>query len=194
MQPTSEQSAETLRTAKVALDSIGIPFCLFLGTSLGAYRDHDFCPGDTDDTDIAVDITYFKRAEEIIRTMNAFGFDLEHQYLAEDGIAPEFAFVQYHDNGSRTKVDIFFITEVGGKMTWRFYLDGIGRSYQTRLIDKKYFKSYDKVEFFGTEYNVPHPIEEYLEANYGEDWKTPIHRGNWNWHEDNHLPYKEQEK
>lgn len=192
MQPTSHQSAETLKDAKLALESIGVPFCLFLGTALGAYRDHDFCPGDTDDTDIAVDISYFKRAEEIISAMTGYRFDLEHQYLPKDNISPEFAFVQHHEDGTKTKVDIFFITPVDDKMSWRFYLDGAGHTYQTRLIDLKYFDRFDTVEFFGTTYNVPGPIEEYLAANYGENWKTPIHRDNWVWHQDNKLPYKEK--
>ena len=35
----------------------------------------------------------------------------------------------------------------------------------------KYFKSFDKITYKGRVYNVPHPVEEYLETLYG-NWKV----------------------
>ena len=46
----------------------------------------------------------------------------------------------------------------------------------------RFFKSFDKVTYDGQTYNIPHPVEEYLTANYpkrsyGVDWRTPRIRG-----------------
>jgi len=47
-----------------------------------------------------------------------------------------------------------------------------------KFHDQKYLQSFDKVTYKGRDYNVPHPVEEYLEARYG-DWKTIRHRKVW---------------
>jgi len=36
-----------------------------------------------------------------------------------------------------------------------------------------FFKSFDEIVYNGRPYNAPHPIEAYLEAFYGEEWRTP---------------------
>lgn len=44
--------------------------------------------------------------------------------------------------------------------------------------DKKFLQSFDKVEYKGRDYNVPHPVEDYLKERYG-DWKIIRHRKVW---------------
>jgi len=41
--------------------------------------------------------------------------------------------------------------------------------------DRRFFQSFDKVTYKDRTYNVPHPVEEYLKARYG-DWKIEKHR------------------
>lgn len=194
MKPTAEQSAQALKEFKEKLDSLNIPFCLFLGTALGAYRDKTYCPGDEDDMDVAVDIKYYDRIEEIKEEFNKdLNWQIGRQYHADDGIAPESCFSKIYsldDPGYYSKVDIFFISDLDGKKCWRFHLDDSGNKNITKLFDKKHFENWDKIEFFGTEYNIPSFIEEYLECNYG-DWRTPIHRDNWDWRTDNKAAEKD---
>jgi len=183
-----EISANNLKEAKGALERLGIPFCLFLGTALGAYRDHDFCPGDIDDIDIAIHKSSYIRFLEIIKAFEDIGFKFEHHFVMPDFIAPELSFTKEVD-GHTYKIDIFFITPYKGKMAWRFYTVDFQGNFQTRMVDD-FFQNFDKVEFYGEEYSIPGPIEKYLEENYGPNWRTPIHRDNWDWTKDNKLPYE----
>ena len=57
------------------------------------------------------------------------------------------------------------------------------KKYPTEEIDSQHFISddevkemvskLDRIEFDGNEYNIPHPVEDYLEIVYGKNWKTP---------------------
>jgi hypothetical protein len=188
MKPSAAESSQTLKEFKEIMDKLEIPFCLFLGTALGAYRDGTYCPGDEDDMDVAVDIKYVNRIDEIKKEFEYIGWRVPHGYIATDGICPEYPVIKHHDKNDDnyySKVDIFFINEIDGKMAWRFYLDNTGENNQTKYFDKKHWSNWNKVIFFGEEYNIPGNIEEYLKSNYGSNWKTPIHRNDWNWSKDN---------
>lgn len=37
----------------------------------------------------------------------------------------------------------------------------------------EFIESFDKVTYEGREYNVPHPVEEYLKYRYGDNWRVP---------------------
>lgn len=172
-------AAANLKQTKGALQKLGIPFCLFLGTALGAWRDHDFCPGDIDDIDLAVHADHYARKDQIIEAMERIGFTA-HEYEDPNAIAHEIAFQKGYGDW-RSKVDIFFLVPKGDQMIWSFY----DTPAQNKSIDGYHFLAYQRVNFYGTTYNVPHNIETYLEKNYGKDWRTPIHRDNWDWRKDN---------
>jgi len=40
---------------------------------------------------------------------------------------------------------------------------------------QRYFQSFDKVAYKGKDYDIPHPVEEYLKETYG-DWRIIRHR------------------
>lgn len=40
-------------------------------------------------------------------------------------------------------------------------------------VPARYFKNLSTINFYGMEFNVPSPVEEYLEFRYGEDWRIP---------------------
>lgn len=168
-----------LKEAKAILDDLQIPFCLFLGTALWAYRDWVSCPWDDDDVDLAVDAGYYKMLEEIKSSFTSLGFSFIHGFLNKDWISPE---VSFKKDG--VKIDIFFLSDLDGKKCWRFYLNEKSEECITKFVDKKHFETFDRAKFYWEEYNIPGLIEEYLEANYW-DWKTPIHRDNWVWYRDN---------
>jgi len=168
-----------LREGADILNELGIPFCLFLGTSLGAYRDGKPCPGDEDDIDLAIDESYYVRIEEIKSVFTSRGWQNVHNFLNKDKISPESSFKK-----DGVKLDLFFLSDFDGNKCWRFYLNEKSEECITKFVDKKHFKTYDRASFLGDEYNIPGCIEEYLTTNYG-DWRTPIHRDNWVWYRDN---------
>ncbi len=182
MNLTAQKSADALADAKRALDSVGVPFCLFLGTALGAYRDKTFCPGDIDDIDLGIHIDYFPRIGDIRAAMERNS--LREGSSFDGGVAPERAFQRAYSEemNDRTKIDLFFYVPKDGKILWSFYTD----PPQTR-VSSDFFKTFDTVEFYGMTYNIPSPIEDYLAENYG-DWKTPIPRDRWIWHAHNQTP------
>lgn len=183
---TAEQSSQALKEFKEVLDKLEIPFCLFLGTALGAYRDGTYCPGDENDMDLAIDIKYFDRLDDIKREVSKqHKFEHNHDFINTDGISPEVSFIKMYSSkaGHYSKIDLFFISEINGKKCWRFYLNDDPQNTIDKYFDKKFWE-WEKITFFGEEYNIPGYTEEYLEANYG-DWKTPIHRDNWDWKTDN---------
>ncbi|GAG42768.1 unnamed protein product, partial [marine sediment metagenome] len=47
-----------------------------------------------------------------------------------------------------------------------------------KFSGRNFFQSFDKVNYKNRDYNVPHPIEEYLKARYG-DWKIKKLRKVW---------------
>lgn len=177
------ESIENIKTAKRILDALGIPFSLFLGTALGAWRDGDFCPGDEDDVDLAVHVAHYAQADAIKHAFIDAGFSM-HEYTHADAISPEIAFEKKHD-GWHTKVDIFFLTPRADKMVWTFYTaDGV----QNRAVASKYFLNFTHAPLFGELFNIPDLAADYLAANYGPNWETPIHRNNWQWDKDNQCP------
>lgn len=178
-----EESIENLKTAKRILDGLGIPFCLFLGTALGAWRDGDFCPGDDDDVDLAVHVAHYAQADAIKHAFIEAGFDMK-EYDHPDAISPEIAFEKKHD-GWHTKVDIFFIVPQLDSMVWTFYTaDGP----QNKTVSAGPFLSFNRKAVFDGLYNLPCMITDYLVENYGPTWETPIHRNNWQWDKDNKAP------
>lgn len=173
-----DEAIKSLHTAKKILDDLGIPFFLFLGTALGAYRDRDFCPGDEDDIDLAVHIDHYAQKYAIIAAFKEAGFNA-HEYIAEGAISPEIAF-QRNVEGGRSKVDIFFIVPKDGKIIWTFYTP----QAQNRSVTNNFLMA-GRTEFFDETFNLPYPAEPYLEENYGPDWRTPIHRNQWDYKKDN---------
>ena len=40
-------------------------------------------------------------------------------------------------------------------------------------IPNRFFTDLSTITFYGMEFKVPSPVEEYLEYRYGKDWRTP---------------------
>jgi len=48
-----------------------------------------------------------------------------------------------------------------------------GSKYIKIIVPKRYFTNLSTITFYGMEFKVPSPVEEYLEYRYGKDWRTP---------------------
>lgn len=71
-----------------------------------------------------------------------------------------------------------FVKKAIGPTNMHFLKYGILLDIYFGFPDQRFFQSFDKVTYKGKTYNVPHPVEEYLKARYG-DWKTKKHRKVW---------------
>jgi len=145
---------ENMKNALFEFDDIAkeleITYCLGQGTCLGFYRDGDFIKGDNDiDIEICVDKVKLK---------TLFNRLLEMGYEDEDGIAycniisdKDYELNQ-HFKKEFSMLDILF------------KFDG---------YRKKFHKKFQTIEFEGRTFNLPSPVEEYLELEFGKDWNKP---------------------
>ena len=133
-------------------------YVLNAGTALGLYRDHDFIP---DDTDIDVVILTHKESGLDIRNLEGFR---RYQFFDNKGLPVQRCF---EDRENSVIFDIYFYYIDGDKAISPYTHDLVIplSLYQNRQeMDTKYGKFY-----------FPSPIEDYLKANYGDDWMVPKH-------------------
>ena len=148
------QALKVLFEIKKILDRLNIPFFLQYGTCLGIYRDGDFLPGD-DDIDIGV--IGFERFEEVRDEFEKCGFKrrwqgkVNHRYLAREKYG--------------IPIDVLFYVETD-KNYQCWVKDG-----DPYLFFPKRFNTFEKIRFKEVDFNVLHPIREYLEWCYG-DWRN----------------------
>lgn len=150
------------------LDNISVPFFLMQGTALGAYRDKGFTPTERD-IDFGILYEIFRDAAPLMC----------HQFVAH-----HFEIETIHRPFGPCR------TLVVKKHGWKADLVSFAVWKEDRWasapidpvnVPKPYcivhprerFETYEQVELFGKVFDVPSPIEGYLEAEYGPDWRTP---------------------
>lgn len=150
-----------------------IPFFLFQGTALGAYRDKGFTPTERD-IDLAVLAENFPQKialRSLLRKLFDNGYDVEVFTMPFETPRTIVLFKEFE--GKVAKTDIVKLSKWKDK---RFTATPV-RSW----IDKPYclvheasqVETYEKVSLFGETWDVPSPIESYLSSEYGSDWNTP---------------------
>lgn len=162
---------ECLCDAKKILDRINQNFFLAAGTLLGQQRDNSFIPHDND-IDIGILSAEFSPA-----TIEAFikseKFN-EFKELGEDNKSKEFSF--RHRNG--IKIDFFLHYPVNTNNDNDYYYYA---SFHGLCNDKpegyckwgRHIRGFRQVKFAGRAYSIPNNAEQYLEEEYGPDWRTP---------------------
>lgn len=150
------------------LDLSGIPFFLIQGTALGAYRDRGFTPTEQD-IDIGVLFEDFSQD----KLMNLFSTLLVFDYEIQT----------FHSPFTRTR--LLTAKKYGCRIDIAAYMKWEGKRFATRAKDNRNLPEFSIVhdasmfeeciwiKMFGRIFNVPYPIEEYLELTYGKDWRTP---------------------
>lgn len=124
---------------------LGIRYCLILGTCLGFYRDGRYilC-----DNDIDVWVVSNPPGDESFAV--AFNFPALVTRLESIGFVPDGLQHFYRDN---ILLDI-----------WRTV-------FSTTVAPSSFVESFDTIVYNGRTYNLPHPVEGYLECKYGPDWR-----------------------
>ena len=155
------QAIKNLRDFKGILDDLSIPFWLDGGTLLGAYRDHDFCVKDEDDTDLCTWIDFKEKGEEAVKRAQALGFEIYHIWETEFAIRRNWA-----------KIDLFFNMKTKDDAYTYLYMSS---KRIPVVIPLHFYENLAPIEFHGMTFNRPAEIEEYLTLKYG-NWKVPVHR------------------
>ena len=167
---TKENATEYLPEFIGILDKLEIKHMLDGGTLLGAYRDKDFCEDDHND----IDLTTLDKVDIDKLETEAYGkgYTLYHYWEATDKTTEQISFKK---NG--IKFDLM-IKEIKEDFAWWSVI------YQKKPVYKKvlakFYQNTKPILFKGVDCFMPEDVEEYLELRYG-DWKTPVHRKDYNY-------------
>jgi len=128
-------------------NELGIRRSLIYGTALGFYREGGYIKGDSD-----IDVRVFCKRDK---------WDKMVAKLHEKGVTQTLP----HGFGFYKDAVLMCIErcERVGVVT---YQDG------WEITCLPYYE-FETIEYNGRKYNIPHPIEKYLEQRYGADWRTP---------------------
>jgi len=164
-----KRAEKVLLEAKELFDKCGVEFFLICGTCLGAVREGIIFPYDGD-LDIGV-------KHEILKDKLD---DLEEAFLSR-GYAVEYRSCQY---GYKRAVDY---RKDGIHICVRDYDTNGNKRFHARIISgdndtplgtcsifkKELFDDLKEIEFLDKTFLVPNPPEEFLEAHFGSEWRTP---------------------
>lgn len=155
-----------LAKAKTILDQLNTPFWLSSGTLLGFYRQCDIIAWAMD-VDIGIFIENYK--PNLIEEFERKGLRLSHKF----GKVSDSFELSFKDED--IKLDIFFFYTEGATM-WNG-----GTQARTGKKFKYIFPAFTMcwTEFLDLKVRIPCQTEEYIRANYGLSWFTPVKKWDW---------------
>lgn len=170
------EGANTLNMFANALNHAGVQFWLDYGTLLGYQREHDFIGHDNDlDTG-----AFIEDADRVYEALCNNGFKLVRHYRTIDG---EYLEHCYSRVGTDMTIDVFFyrrdINLVHGTcFSPKDEKININKNlfkdipFKTILVTTP-FTGLTKTSFKGADVYVPTNTDEYLKANYGDNYMIP---------------------
>lgn len=186
---------ELLELIDDILNKAEIEYFLTYGTLLGAYRDHDFIPHDYD-LDIAL---FWEDHDKVKDLMLSKGLELKHEVHFGNWNNPEN--IEYRFEYKNTFIDIDFYKVFGNTAITCNPSFIPGSNY---IVGQKFlvitediinpFNGLKEIEFLGRKYKVPANTEEFIIANYGLDYRTPIKDFNYKEHASNVHEYSLDDK
>ena len=153
-----EMAAGRLLEVKRVFDEQGATFWLRSGTCLGVVREGRFIPWDDEMDTASVIGMHGLTVETVDRVIDAFR---ARGFAAQVLRNARYIAISLVKDGIRTD--------------WTCYHTVNGRAYEFPGIELplRLFDNLKEVEFIGERFLVPNPPEEYLQAKYGPDWRTP---------------------
>ena len=140
---------DLLETWDDACNELNVPHMLIYGTALGFYRDGGYITGDNDiDTRV---ICNKEKWKELIKRLKGKGI-IQTSHPGGWG---------FHKHGIHMAIER---SEKVGIIIW-----DNGWEFKIQPL----YHKFDTIEYKGRKYNVPHPVEKYLENRYGKDWRIP---------------------
>ncbi|CAK7004611.1 MAG: hypothetical protein PARBA_00177 [Parabacteroides sp.] len=173
---------ELLLVVDDILSKTGYSYWLNYGTLLGAYRDKQFIASDND-LDIGMFLEYHDEVKNLLIKggLNLFSI-MEF---------PDFGFVEYRFEYKNTFIDINFYTiDITSNLLITYdgnFIDNIDYSEKYKkheiLVEKveNPYSGFSKYLFLGRFFLIPSNVDDYLTANYGENFLEPI-KGNFDYH------------
>lgn len=153
-----EKAAERLREVKQVFDELGVTFWLRSGTLFGIIRAGAFIDWD-DEMDTASVLGMHGVSDETVRRVaDAFR---ARGFIVQALSGPRYVAAAFVKDGVRTD--------------WTCYRLVGGRAYEFPGIEipLHVFDDLREIEFVGERFLIPNPPEDYLQAKYGPDWRTP---------------------
>jgi hypothetical protein len=153
------QSIYLLFTVKQVFEDNNIPFFLIFGTLLGAYRDQEFIPYDTD-----IDLGLFEKDNEKVTKLIDDGyFDIHGMlFIREHHHKHHLKALQY----KRDYIDFWFFEK-----DKHLYRSGKLYTIEADQIDD----GLSTIKFYGQKFKTVNNIVKYLERHYpNSDWRIPI--------------------
>lgn len=154
----------------------GIPYWLTYGTLLGAYREHNFIAHDYD-LDVALDIRYLEKIKPL---MLANGLKLKFEVHFGSWENPQNVEYRFEYNQAFIDFDFYIVSEHSAYTYNPMLVKNIDYQEKNKLlpvivekIDNP-FEGLASFSFLGREFMVPSNTEEFIIANYGPNWRTPI--------------------
>ena len=163
------------------LDSEGIEYWLEGGTLLGIVRDNDLLPWDHD-IDLSISVDDAIKFNQNIKKLNKKGYRVTQRKVHKDIAAfkkgqyrifkvkkflPSILKILFSIAHKHMIVADIFVKASDDKYTFWQAMEKIMR------VDKKYYSSYETVEYLGRKLKVPYDYKGYLTEKYG-DWSVPI--------------------
>mgnify|MGYP002711171365 FL=1 len=154
----------------------GIPYWLTYGTLLGAYREHNFIAHDYD-LDVALDIRYLDKIKPLMLS-NGLKLKFEVHFCSWE--SPHNVEYRFEYNNTYIDFDFYFVSEHSAYTYNPLLIKNI--DYQEKniilpvIVEKidNPFEGLASFSFLGREFMVPSNTEEFIIANYGPNWRTPI--------------------
>lgn len=174
---------EVLSLTKEVLDSLGIEYWLIGGTLLGAVREKGFIKHD-DDLDIAIKLKDFtpKIREELAKKDIIFA----KEYIIDNGAYGREENYKYK---RKIRMDIFYaiIDNRNQKCSYHCFIKKEDLKPNERCIYEFTFpfEGTEEYMFLGEYFKVPKNYDNYLKAEYGENYMIP----NSNWGMDDNKNY-----
>jgi hypothetical protein len=162
---TRHQAKNQVAAFKFAADtltSVGVPVVLTFGMVLGHIREGRILPWDMD-----IDLTIWPEDVALVRR----AFQARGCKFTRDRASQMWP---YH---SGIKIDLHTFYENTENNTI-YHLLGKGEKY-TAAFPAYLFDNMTRSVFYSRDVWLPSPAEEYIEYNYGPDWRTPIKEWRW---------------
>jgi len=170
---TKEQAIKNLIDCKKIFAELEIPFCLWGGTMLGAFRDGDFIPHDEDDLDIRMDEKYAEYEKEILSKFEEVGFRKKRNYYFRD------KWIGGSVMRGKNHIDIGFFFWKGDNVYTLRRAKRDKRGYEPSVYPKHFFEKFNTIKLVGIDVRVPQDTAKFLEIRYGKDWSIPHLRPKW---------------
>ena len=161
-----EKAEKALRVTAELLENLGIKYWIDSGTLLGIYRDNSLIPYDHD-IDIRClpqQVTDDNIASLVIGLWN-IGY---HVVIENKGKRAQLICV----NTEGIMLDLKFAFQ-DDSLLWIYCWRSASGVEKPRVhcYPRKFFRHMTDIEFKGRKYPAPAPIEDYIKAHYGEDWR-----------------------